>query len=97
MLMFTWLNKQGVQSDKGFIVQSVGRFTIEYREINKYISIEVESDYAPNKKPIEKIKKNSVSKWNDGTLIPERKQKEILKNFSDAMEFQGIGVIMEND
>ncbi len=53
--MFTWLNKQGVKSDKGFIVQSVARFVIEYKEGNKCISIEVESDYAPGIKPIEKI------------------------------------------
>ena len=30
--MFKWLNKQGVEYDKGFIVQKVGRFTIEYRQ-----------------------------------------------------------------
>ncbi|HLB56532.1 MAG TPA: hypothetical protein VJK30_04305 [Coxiellaceae bacterium] len=93
--MFTWLNKQGVKSDKGFIVQSVARFVIEYREANKCISIEVESDYAPGMKPIEKISMNILSKWDDGTPITEETQKEILKNFTEAMEFQGIGVIVE--
>ncbi len=38
--MFTWINKQGVKSSKGFIVQSVARFKIEYREGNKCQSIE---------------------------------------------------------
>lgn len=93
--MFTWLNKQGVKSDKGFTVQSVARFVIEYKEANKCISIEVESDYAPGMKPIEKVNMNTLSKWDDGTPIPAEKQKEILKNFTDAMEFQGIGVVVE--
>jgi hypothetical protein len=29
--MFTYLNKQGVESDAGFVVQFTGRFTLEYR------------------------------------------------------------------
>lgn len=30
--MFTWLNKQGVKSDQGFVVQSIDRFVIQYSE-----------------------------------------------------------------
>ena len=37
--MFTWLNKQGVQSDSGFIVQFAGRFTAEYREGGKIMTV----------------------------------------------------------
>ena len=37
--MFTWLNKQGVQSDSGFIVQFTGRFTAEYREGGKIMTV----------------------------------------------------------
>lgn len=93
--MFTWLNKQGVKSDKGFIVQSTARFTIEYRETGKSLSIDVESDYPPGGKPCERVSKSSFLKWGDGTPIPKEKQKEILRNFIDAMEFQGIGVIID--
>jgi len=93
--MFTWLNKQGVKSSKGFIVQSVARFVIEYREAEKRISIEVESDYGLGRRPIEKIKMDAISKWDDGSAITKEKQKEIIKNFIDAMEFQGIGVVVE--
>ena len=64
--MFTWLNKQSVKSSKGFVVQSVARFVIEYREAEKCISIEVESDYASGKKPCEKISLSALSKWDDG-------------------------------
>ena len=92
--MFIWLNKQGVKSSKGFIVQSVARFVIEYREGGKCIFIEVESDYAPGKKPCEKVNLSAFSKWDDGTPISQQKQKEILKNFTEAMEFQGIAVVI---
>jgi len=44
--MFCWLNKQGVKGDKGFIVQSVGRFTIEYCERSKKISVHVEPGFS---------------------------------------------------
>lgn len=94
--MFKWLNKQGVESSKGFVVQSVARFIIEYREGKKSISIEVESDYAPNKRPYEIVSKNSFLYWNDGSVIDPKKQQEIIQNFRDAMEFQGIGVILED-
>jgi hypothetical protein len=93
--MFTWLNKQGVKSSKGFIVQSVARFTIEYREMGKCISVAVESDYAPNRRLREIVNPISFSKWDDGTPISQEKQKEILQNFIDAMEFQDIDVIVE--
>ena len=93
--MFTWLNKQGVKSSKGFIVQSIARFVMEYREAEKCISIEVESDYGPGRKPIEKIRMDAISKWDDGTPITKEKQEEIIRNFIDAMEFQGVGVVVE--
>jgi hypothetical protein len=92
---FTWLNKQSVKSSKGFIVQSVSRFTLEYREDKKFILIEVESDYAPGIKPCEKVNVIAFSRWNDGTSISQIKQQEIMQNFIEAMEFQGISVIIE--
>lgn len=93
--MFTWLNKQGVKSNKGFVVQSVGRFTIEYREGSKCMSIEVDNGRMPDGKFCEIVSENSFSKWDDGTPVSKDKQKEILKNFIDAMEFQNIGVVVE--
>lgn len=93
--MFTWLNKQGVESDRGFIVQSVARFTIEYRENSKCISVEVDNGRLPNGKFCEIVSPDAFSKWDDGTPIPAEKQKEILQNFTEAMEFQGIGVVVE--
>ncbi len=94
--MFTWLNKQGVKSEnKGFIVQFTGRFSAEYRESFKKIEVELENGIFTNGKFSEIIKSDSFSKWDDGTNIPEKKQKEILKNFIEAMDFMEIRVIVE--
>lgn len=90
--MFKYLNKQGVESNKGFIVQGTGRFTAEYKEGSKKITIELENGVLPNGKFCEIIKSDAFSNWDDGESITHEKQKEILKNFTDAMEFQGIGV-----
>lgn len=95
--MFKWLNKQGVESDKDFIVQAVSRFVIEYQENSKKILLQVEVDY---KASIDKVSvitnKSHFRKWDNGTSISPEKQNGILQNFKDAMEFQGIGVIVED-
>lgn len=41
--MFTWLNKQGVRSDRGFEVQHTGRFDAEYSEGGQVVELYVES------------------------------------------------------
>ena len=93
--MFSWLNKQGVKSNKGFIVQSMSRFTIEYREDSRSILVTVDNGQLPDGRFCEIIGHDAFSKWDDGTTIPQDKQKEILKNFTAAMEFQGLGVIVK--
>ena len=93
--MFTWINKQGVKSNKGFVVQRVTRFTSEYLENNKVITIEVESSVLPSGKYCLIISSNAFIKWDDGTLVNDKKQNEILNNFKDAMEFQDMSVIVD--
>ena len=87
--MFTWLNKQGVQSDRGFIVQSVDRFTIEYREGSRKVSIHVESGRSPDGKLCEIISRGAFKRWDNdlsGMTNPLEKQQEMLQNFREAME-----------
>jgi len=95
-MSFTWLNKQGVRSSKGFTVQCTGRFTSEYQEGSKKITIELETGKLPVGKFCDIIGKDAFIKWDDGTPVSQEKQKDILQNYKDAMEFQGIGVIVEN-
>ena len=93
--MFSWLNKQGVKSSKGFIVQRTGRFTAEYQEGSRKISVNLENGMLSNGKFCEIISSNAFLKWDDGSFIEKKKQDEILKNFIEAMEFKGIGVVIE--
>ena len=92
--MFKWLNKQGVESDSGFVVQFTGRFTCEYREGGRMIEIEVESGSSGGK-PSVSIRRDAFARW--GSLrafheAPAEEQARLLKNFKEAMEFQGLAV-----
>ncbi|MFT3960438.1 hypothetical protein [Propionivibrio sp.] len=92
--MFKWLNKQGVESDSGFVVQFTGRFTCEYRENGQKIEIEVESGFSGGR-PSVSIKRDAFAQW--GRLrpfheAPAEEQARLLKNFKEAMEFQGLAV-----
>lgn len=90
--MFKWLNKQGVESDAGFVVQVTDRFLIEYREGIKMITVDVEPGVFPDGKFCVIISEDSFCKWDGGFPIAKEKQAQILKNFTEAMEFQNVGV-----
>ena len=92
--MFTWLNKQGVKSDKGFIVQRTGRFSSEYVDGTNKITIFHESGYFANT-PALLVNASEFSRWDDGSLIPISKQKEIIKNFCEAIKFQDLEVVVD--
>ena len=91
--MFTWLNKQGVKSAKGFIVQRTDRFACDYREGIRKIEIEVESGLI-GEQPCISVSARSFSQWNDGETISSARQAEILQNFKEAMEFQGLKLVV---
>ena len=92
--MFTWLNKQGVQSDQGFVVQSTGRFTVEYREGDSVVTLDVESGESGGL-PCIILDPNAFMHWDDGTPIEQGRQEELFKNVKDAMEFQGLKLVIE--
>ncbi|MEO8409028.1 MAG: hypothetical protein ABI478_00535 [Propionivibrio sp.] len=92
--MFKWLNKQGVESTSGFAVQFTGRSTCEYREAGHAIQIEVESGFSGSRPSIS-INRDVFAKW--GAVrpfheAPADKQARLIKNFKDAMAFQGLEV-----
>ncbi len=41
-MKFVWLNKQGVASDEGFVLQRVDRYAYEYREANRFLRLKGE-------------------------------------------------------
>lgn len=94
--MFTWLNKQGVQSDSGFVVQFTGRFTCEYSEGGKRIEIAVEDGLSAGK-PCINISKDAFAKWAPPRAFyetPKDEQERLMKNFKDAIEFQGLALVV---
>jgi len=91
--MFTWLNKQGVKSDRGFEVQFIDRFTVEYREGGKTITINFEDGYNAGK-PCLIIEEDAFKTWDLGLSLTKEKRAEIIRDFTEAIEFQGLAVVI---
>lgn len=83
--MFKWLNKQGVESDKGFAVQFTGRFDVEYRADGRMLELYVESGMS-NGKPAILYTSSEFKKWSTNVLEQEKAE----NNFREAIEFQGL-------
>jgi hypothetical protein len=80
--MFTRINKQGVKSSDGFEVQVVDRFTIEYREGGKTMSVYVDGDS-------HFITDDVFAKWDPPfkhVEIPAEKRQQIRLNFNAALK-----------
>ncbi len=92
--MFTWINKQGVRSDNGFVVQRTSRFGAEYQEGDAVISLYVESGVQGGL-PCIIIDPSAFKRWDDGRAIAPEKQRHILQNFTEAMTFQDLKTVVE--
>jgi hypothetical protein len=46
VMAFKWLNKQGVESDRGFVLQRADRDTYEYREGDRVLRLSGESMFS---------------------------------------------------
>lgn len=91
--MFTWLNKQGVKSSDGFILQSVHRFYYHYIEDDHIMQIDVEPGRFKSGLYHERIFLNSKNRWlppYEAESVTEQKLAEIKKNISDALDFMQI-------
>lgn len=96
--MFKWLNKQGVESDEGFIVQVIDRFHVEYREAENALTLEVDIGFVGGVSPCVILKKNAIQRWggehSSSSFSDDRKQ-QILNRFIAAMKFQDMEVSIE--
>lgn len=92
--MFSWINKQGVRSDKGFEVQSIGRFDLEYRQSGRKVSLYVESGLSGGL-PCLSVEPDAFSRWDDGATIPKDQQAELFDNLRAALAFQGLKLVVE--
>jgi hypothetical protein len=96
--MFKWLNKQGVESDRGFAVQVLNRAAIEYREKSR--NVKVEYEYGTwNGNNCVLIGSRAFVRWDndpEGATNPLEKQQEMLSNFREAMEVLGLPVVVQD-
>ena len=94
--MFSWLNKQGVQSDLGFAVQRTGRFTAEYREHGKIVTLNVDSGLSGGALPCILLDPDAFDHWDGETEeIPYEQRLKMFNNLREAMEFQGLKMVVE--
>jgi hypothetical protein len=95
--MFTWLNKQGVRSDRGFEIQFIGRFDAEYREGNCVVTLGVESGVSGGL-PCIIVDPGAFGHW-DGDppdqIIPAEQRAQMFQNLKEALEFQGLKLVVE--
>ena len=92
--MFTWLNKQGVRSDNGFEVQRTGRFDAEYREDGRLVKLYVEGGRTADGSPCIIVPSDAFAHWEGGFPIPEEQQTQMFQNLREAMEFQGLKLVI---
>jgi len=91
--MLKWLNKQGVESTTGFVLQSMHRFYYHYIEGEKRMQVLVEPFTDKRGNYLETIDLKSLEHWLPpyaDAPIDEKQRGEIQRNISDALRFMGI-------
>lgn len=94
---FNWLNKQGVESKKGFSVQFTGRYSAEYAEGDRKISLSIESGLSDDK-PCIIISPDAFECWDGDShdkQIPNDQKTVMLANLRRALEFQDLALVIE--
>jgi hypothetical protein len=82
---FRWLNKQGVESSKGFVVQFTGRFSAEYREHGRVLEVEIEPGLSGGN-PAICYSATSFRSWSSNLA----EQQRASGNFERGIIFQGL-------
>lgn len=88
--MFTWITKQAVRSSKGYEVRFLGRFTAQYREGLRIRTIPIEDGILAGK-PAILFSKRVFENWDNSSIAntPDE-QDRLLRNFVEALRFQGL-------
>lgn len=86
--MFRWLNKQGVESDKGFAVQFLARYSMEYREGERRMLLGVEGGGAYGN-----IIVQNPNHWeppHTTDILTDEELRQIRANITEALRFQQL-------
>jgi len=102
-MKFVWLNKQGVASDAGFVLQCVERYAFEYREANRTMRLEGESIVAGLGDA--KFGFGFYPNWReagwqppfDAVPVSDQDRERIVQNIKEAMAFMGGKVEFEDE
>jgi hypothetical protein len=86
--MFRRLNMQGVESDKGFVVQCISRFSMEYREGDHRMLLGCESD-AAGRLHVQTPRRHWDPPFSEQE-IPDQKLEEIRENIAESLRFQNL-------
>ena len=81
-MAFRWLNKQGVESEDGFALQSVGRFDWEYRENGRVWKLDGESIVGGNP--------GFAFNADWARTVPPADRDRIRQNIKEAMRFMDL-------
>ena len=89
--MFTWLNKQGVKSDEGYILQRMHRFYYHYIEGDRHMQVNIEPCFDKQNKHSITIYTNSLIRWLPLMPYNSCKQKSGVR-YLHGVEPVGMGV-----
>jgi len=87
--MFKWINKQTVESDRGFVLQFIGRYRMEYREGHRKLTMHIEDGFSAGR-PFVTVN-TPIESWDSGPSLSPADVERITANIKEALEFQGLG------
>lgn len=93
MAIFQWLNKQGVESSEGFVLQRMHRHYYHYIEAGKVLKVIVEPCRDHNSgEYYEEISIQSLHAWESPchTALSSQEQSRFQANIGAALAFMGI-------
>jgi hypothetical protein len=93
MGMFTWRNKQGVESSDGFTLGSKNRYYYHYTEGDLILEVRVDRYFDGSNHYKVVIYIDSIDKWlppHDQNQISDSEKERIKNNISEALFFMGI-------
>jgi hypothetical protein len=97
--MFKWLNKQGVESDEGFVVQFTGRFTLEYIENGHATELAIESGTYGGLPSIhvagDSFAHPRTRRAFRATVTGQDEQDRKFDNLRRALDFQGLKLVID--
>ena len=93
--MFYWLNKCGVESETGFVVQIIGVDLLSYRENGRKIDFYTETYQSGGVLYLD-LWRTKLASWESGVKISEPSQEQILNNIRSALKFMEIELLVQD-